>query len=215
MEEILSYRLSDLLLFSEQTYHRQFALFNQWLGPYRYLAYLYVPLFLHVWRRPGSQLTRGLIWLTALYWLICVIGFLNQFYAQINWMVGYLLPVLGIQPILLIWLGTRSPKASGSYPALLLLGIALLQPLLELTSGRSSEALSAYALTPDTLAINSLALMFLLRQATWWFLPTLLWLVFSFLTYLAMGSPMYWPLLLALLLTVISRLALRYTHKPG
>ena len=70
-------------------------------------------------------------------------------------------------------------------------------------------------MTPDTLAINSLALMFLLRQATWLFLPTLLWLVFSILTYLAMGSPMYWPLLLALLLTVISRLALRYTHKPG
>ena len=85
-----------------------------------------------------------------------------------------------------------------------------MQPALELASGRSVEALSAYALTPDSLAICSLALMFTLRQSFGFFLPALLWLLFAASTYYAMGDPMFWYLFLVLLAIASAMLTDRY-----
>jgi len=214
MEDILSYRLSDLLLFSEQTFYRQFALYNKWLGPFQFLTYLYCAFFLFVLLERRVLMIRVFMLITAIFWLICIYGFLHQFYAQINWMTSYLIPVMSVQPVLLLWLSTKVSEVPLSYTALVLWLTGLIQPVFELAIGRSAEALSAYALTPDSLSIGCLALMIMLQQSTWLFIPAFVWLLFSALTYFAMGSPMFWYLVFALVVVVTAMVIDRLKYGP-
>ncbi len=205
MEELLSYRLSDLLLFSEHTYARLFERYNHWLFPFQYLAYLHGLAFLPAWleRRPG--LIRALLLATALLWLVCIYYFMFQLYTQISWMISYLLPLLMLQAVLLLWAGLSLPPAAERSSATLVLWVsALLLPTVELSTGRPAEALSAYALTPDSLAICSIALMLTLRRPVWLFVPSAAWLIFSALTHIAMENPTSWYLLGVLVLAAIT-----------
>ena len=87
MEDLLSYRLSDLVQFSEPTLYRQHQLYNEWLGPLRYLGYLYAAVFPVIWRAQNLLAVRALVGTTALFWLICIYGYLQQYYEPINWTV--------------------------------------------------------------------------------------------------------------------------------
>ena len=93
MEELLSYRLADLLLFSESTYLRQFERYNQWLYPGQYIAAIYGLLVLVFITRFNLFLNRILFMIQGLCWLLMSYGFLWQFYQSINWMVLYFIPV--------------------------------------------------------------------------------------------------------------------------
>ena len=129
MEELLSYRLSDLLLFSDQTYLRQFQRFNQWLYPLQFLTLIYGLAFLPAWWKGHLQLTRGMAAITAVLWLICLHAFMYRFYAQINWMVLYLIVPMALQPLLLAVAATqRAMPAKPTYSALLIWLSALLMP---------------------------------------------------------------------------------------
>ena len=205
MEELLSYRLSDLLLFSEQTYLRQFQRYNQWLYPLQFWALLYGLAFLFACRGGRMQLIRGLALITALLWLICLYAFMYRLYAPINWMVPYLMIPLALQPLLLAAAAGRQtmPGRPGRLALLVWLS-ALLLPVAELASDRPVEALSAYALTPDSLALSTIALSLALKRSLLYGLPAMAWLLFSALTYVAMGSPMAWYLLGTLLLVPLA-----------
>ena len=206
MEEWLSYRLSDLLLFSEQTYARQFERYNRWLFPFQTLAYLPGLLFLPAWLLKHAGLVRALLWLAALAWLLCLYAFMLRLYAPINWIVYYLLPLLLLQAIGLAWAGTRRTVVDRTGLSLILWVSALLLPAVELASGRPAATLSAYALTPDSLAICSIALVLLAGRSAWLCFPALAWLLFSALTYIAMDNPTSGYLLGVLGLSVFSLL---------
>ncbi len=196
MQELLSYRLSDLLLFSEQSYLRQFELYNQWLAPGQWLAFLYGILFLLSLRNPQQSFSLILFAISSLFWLICAYGFLWQFYAAINWMVEYFVVFFIIQGLLILWAGYISyPRAYKNNPGIsrksgLLLWLASLfaQPAFEFYSGRTTEQLSVFALTRDSLSFTAIAFMLIFDLSAWFFLPAGLWLLFSTLTYLAMNS---------------------------
>ena len=188
MEDLLSYRLSDLLLFSEQTFYRQHQLYRQWLGPFQYLAYLYGALFLFAWQVQRKRIFCMLISFSVLFWVICIYGYLGQLYAGINSMIRYLIPLLCIQPLLLLWGQKNRPVITASRSAFILWLVGLLLPVFELAGGRSTDTLPAYALSPDSLAICSIALMLIFRRSSLFFLPALSWLLFSALTYLAEKS---------------------------
>ncbi len=196
MQEILSYRLSDLLLFSEQTYLRQFELYNHWLSPAQWLFYIYGILFLLSLLNPERYSTRALFLLSAAFWLLCSYGFLWQFYASINWMAEYFIVLFIIQAVLILWAGFISYPSAKQKPhsiyfhlgILLWVSTLFVQPMFEMLTGRSWSQLSAFAVTPDSLSFMAISFMLILRLPTMLFLPAALWLLFSTLTYLAMDS---------------------------
>lgn len=196
MQDWLSYQLSDLLLFSEQSYLRQFELYNQWLSSWQWLFYLYGILFLFSLSRPQRSLTRILFLSAVPLWLICSYGFMWQFYSVINWLVEYFMLIIFIQLLLILWAGLFSypqhkPEANAVF---FYLGIWLwmmtlvVQPVTELLSGRSWSQLSVFAATPDSLAIVTIAFMLISGLPAFVSLPSVLWLLFSLLTYIAMDS---------------------------
>jgi len=196
MQEILSYRLSDLLLFSEQTYLRQFELYNHWLSPAQWLFYLYGILFLLSLLNSERYFTRILFMASAPFWLICSYGFLWQFYVSINWMVEYFIVIFIIQAVLILWAGFTTYRSSELklHPNFFISGLVLwgstlfVQPVFELLTGRSWSQLSVFALTPDSLSFMAISFMLILRLPAVVFLPSALWLLFSTLTYLAMDN---------------------------
>ncbi len=196
MQELLSYRLSDLLLFSEQSYLRQFELYNHWLAPGQWLVYLYGILFLFSLRNPQPYFSLILFAISSLFWLICAYGFLWQFYAAINWIVAYFVVIFIIQSLLILWAGyisySRAYRINPGIPTksglLIWLASLFAQPAFEFYSGRTTEQISVFALTPDSLSFTAIALMLIFDLSAWFFLPAGLWLLFSTLTYLAMNS---------------------------
>ena len=75
MNEFLSYELSDFLLFSKQTYFRQFALINE--------EFPFLPLLLSVVAAAVAIFarTRGTLLRLALLWAACAWLFLHRHYA--------------------------------------------------------------------------------------------------------------------------------------
>ncbi|MCP4076948.1 MAG: hypothetical protein GY744_12290 [Gammaproteobacteria bacterium] len=192
----MSYRLSDLLLFSEQTYLRQFELYNQWLSPAQWLFYVYGVFFLFSLLNSERYVTRVLFLLSAPFWLICSYGFVWQFYVSINWMAEYFIVVFIIQAVLILWSGIftypstkQNSQSIFLHPGLLLWTLTLfVQPVLEMVSGRSWSQLSVFAVTPDSLSFVAISFMLILRLPVVFFLPSALWLLFSTMTYLTMHS---------------------------
>lgn len=203
METLLSYRLSDLLMFSEQTYLRQIELYNQWLFPLQIVAYVYgllcLPAFVRHFNRPALLLfpVSGLCYPLVSY------GFFWQYYAGINPLADYLALLLVIQGLILVWLGVKM-KASlipvdkhvrlniGIILWLIALGV---YPAIEGLTGRPLSQFSSFVLSPDTLALSSIALMLMFQLPGWLLLPAALYLLSSVLTLAAMNS---WWLLLPL-----------------
>jgi hypothetical protein len=196
MQDWLSYRLSDLLLFSEQSYLRQFELYNEWLSPLQWLFYLYgILLIIALFRRQDKNL-RILFMISAALWMLCSYGYLWQFYVAINWMAEYFIVLFVIQAILIIWLSLSTASSlntdSGNLKfisAVLLWIITLIaQPVTEYLSGRGLSQLSVFAGTPDSLCYISIAFMLVLRLPSIYFIPVAVWLLFSSLTYVAMDD---------------------------
>jgi hypothetical protein len=196
MRDWLSYSLADLVLFSRHSYLRQFELYQQWLSPWYWLVYLYAMVFVYAAMRKDFALLRILFLLTAPLWLLCSYGFMWNLYAAINWVASYFIVVFILQALLTLWAGVvlQSLYQRISPPASYYLGFSsalialLIQPLFELLSERSWSQISLFLLTPDSLSLMALGLMLMLGLPALLLLPAVLWLLFSMLTEIAMGS---------------------------
>ena len=169
MEEWLSYRLGDFLMFSARTYWRLFQLQNAALWPLPLAA----PLaggaaLLTALRRPGTGL-RLLAALLALAWATVGWSFVWQRYAPINWGVVYLAPLFAVQALLLgyaavrrvEWHPTLRDTRGMAGVALLGWGI-LLHPLTAPLFGRPLIGAEVVGIAPDPTAIATLGLALLL-----------------------------------------------------
>src|SRR5688572_26516809 len=108
MPDWWTYQLSDFLLFSPRTYYRMIERYNEELWPAHLLTLALgcVILVMLLRPKPGHQ---RIIWSTlTVLWIWIGWTFLWRRYATINWAVVYLLPLLGLQALLLLraaWLG--------------------------------------------------------------------------------------------------------------
>ena len=196
MQDLFSYQLSDLLLFSEQGFLRQFELYNQWLSPLLWLFYVHGLWILMAMLRRQLKTLRALLMITALLWLLCAYGYLWQYYAAINWMAKYFIVLFIIQATGITWLVLFSSQWHQAEPtqleinagAVLCGATFIVQPLIEFTAGRELTQLSVFAATPDSLACLTIAFMLCLRLPFLYFIPLAAWLLFSSLTYAAMHN---------------------------
>jgi hypothetical protein len=217
MSEWLSYRPEDFLMFSPRVYERLFELHNQALWPAQWLALALGGVMLAILLRPGPGGTRLVAALLAVAWLFVAWTFLWQRYAPINWGIGYVIPLFGLQALLLIALATRKggldlprqwsvPRGLGL--ALFVYALAL-HPFAALAAGRGLQGAEILGLTPDPLAIATLGVAAMAtptRRAWLLMMIPALWCLVSWLTLDTLGVRGAWLPLLAVSLALTARL---------
>jgi hypothetical protein len=199
MEDWLTYRLSDLLLFSPRTYYRLFELHNRALWP-AHLALLGIGLgVVALLRRGTSWSSTAIVALVSTCWAFVAWAFHIERYATINWAARYLGIAFIAQALLMLWLGLGRrrpllawPRSRGERAALALFLYALLaHPLIGPLAGRDWSQVEVFGVAPDPTAIATLGLLALPRDRPPWHLMVIpgLWCVISGATLWAMGRP--------------------------
>ena len=204
MPEWWTYRLSDFLLFSPETY---FRLLEQYLHDIWPLRMLWVVAGLGLIvalarRRPVSG--RLIMAMTAAAWLWVALAFHLQRYATINWAATWFAGAFVLEAVLLGWTGVirtglQPDQASRSarWLGLGLLGYAVVgQPLIDRLARGSWAGAGGFGLTPDPTAIGTLGILLLASGPRWLVFPIpLLWCLVGGATLLALQAPDAWLIL--------------------
>lgn len=203
MEGWSSYALSDFLLFSSQTYFRQFALIFDAAMP--------LPPLLHglaaasLWLSGSSTRGRSRIVMIGLAVLWASAGWLFHWrsYAAINWVAPWFAAGFALQAGILLWRGAATDidrERRSSTGISLAKGVALacviLYPLQAALFGRPWRESELIGVSPDATALFTAAMVVLLAPQWRWLLlvaPTV-WLAVGLLTLGTMGAPEVWTL---------------------
>ena len=167
MSEWWSYRLSDFLMFSPETYYRLFELYNAAIWPMQIaaLASGAVIFALMLSRIPGSG--RAVSLLLALAWLFVAWAYFHQRYATINIAAPYFTLAFAGQAMLLLLIGGAVGKLTfeqrhGSVRraglALFLFELAI-QPLVGPLLGRSWAGVELFGIAPDPTVLATLGVL--------------------------------------------------------
>lgn len=202
MSEWWTYSLSDLLMFSKQTYFRLFELHNLALWPAHLLALAAGIVLMGCLLRGGDRAGRLAAMLLALAFVSVAWSYFGGRYATINTAAPYYAIGFAAQAVLLLWLASRRAASRLTPPigtlAKLALGLALLAllafPTLAPLGGRPWTQAELFGLAPDpTVAFTFGAL--LLWRAAWplWIVP-LLWCAVTGATLMELGSGQAWVL---------------------
>lgn len=199
MEEWLSYRLSDFLLFSPRTYYRLLELYNRAVWPGQLVAVAAGLAIAGLAWRGTEAAGRVIAGILAAAWLWVAWAYHHERYATINWAASYYALAFGAQALLLGWAamargglvfrigdGTRGWAGAG-LAAFAFLAQPLLGPLL----GRAWLEVELFALAPDPTVVGTLGLLLMVPdRVPWALLPIpLLWCLVTGLTLWAMGAP--------------------------
>lgn len=201
MGEWSSYALSDFLLFSPQTYFRQFALINEATFPVP-LAFIALSLMLVMF--VGGSDWRGRTTALGLAILCASAGWLFHHgrYADINWAADWFAIGFAVQALaLMLWGVTgRFPTQAGKPWNIALRFLAalvvLLYPLQGAVFGRPWQEAEIVGISPDaTMIFTLLALMPTIGGWRYLLLAIpMLWCVVGLLTLWTMGAAEFWSL---------------------
>lgn len=206
MSEWWTYRLSDFLLFSPQTYFRLFELHNQALWPWQVATGIAGLAMLLLVGQRIAVMIAGAAWL-AVAWL----WFFDR-YATINWAAEWIAAGFALQGLLLwhaVW--RDKPPADdrhGRLAGFVLMTIGLfLQPLMPLLLGRPWQQGEVFALMPGPTVTATLGLLLAVRAPWYLFALPLLWCAIDGATLWTMATPDVWLLPAAGLLAILVRAA--------
>ena len=198
MEDWLTYRLSDLLLFSPRTYYRLYELHNRAWWP-AHLAFLGAGVSILVLLRRGTQWSAtASIALLSACWVFVAWAFHLERYATINWAAQYFAAAFLIQALLMVGygIGRRRPvlawQSTNGRVALALTAFALVgQPLVGLLARRMWTQLEVFGLAPDPTVIATLGVLAMTtpRAPRYLLVIPAAWCVISSATLSAMGQP--------------------------
>lgn len=165
MSEWWTYRLSDFLMFSPETYWRLVELYNRDWWPLHLAALLagLVALALAVSRKAVAL--RVMAILLAAAWLWVGWAFHWQRYAAINWAAQYAALAFGLQAVLLLTLVLRGGHAPAARPGVRRLGWALavaglvVYPFMAWAAGRPWPQAEVFGMLPEPTALATLGLL--------------------------------------------------------
>lgn len=218
MGEWWTYRPEDFLMFSERVYMRLFTLHNQALWPAQLLALALGGMVLVALLHPRPGTSRLVAALLALAWGFVAWSFLWQRYVPINWGIRYLVPLFGLQALLLVLLGASGRNGLGLPTrwslcrglGLVLFAYALVgHPFVTLLGGRGLTGAEVIGLVPDPLAIATLGIAVMASPAKRaWALAAIpaLWCLISGVTLATLDAPGAWLPPLAVALALLARL---------
>lgn len=205
MDDWLSYRLSDLILFSPQAYFRMFAQYHARFFPFHAVliaSAAAVPFLAH--RSPRAE--RLIAGILAFWWLWVAIAFHLDRYTTINPAARYFAVLFVIQALLLAWQCFRpgAPRPlPNTWPSAVLFLVAALVPLASRASGREWNQVELIATTPDPTAVATLAFVIAAGRKGLAIIP-LAWCAIGGATLWALDSPEAWvPLLSGLYALVV------------
>lgn len=204
MSEWWTYTLSDFLLFSPRTYYRLFELHNAEWWPAHLVAVAGGVAMVLLAKRGSPAAGRAVAAMLALAWAWVAWAFLWQRYATINWAASWLAAAFVIQALLLgLFAMRRRGLGLASGPALLVhtglavaAGGVVAYPLVSLALGRGIAAAEVFGMAPDATVLATLGILALAAPAARLaLLPIpLAWCALTAATLWTMGSPEWWVL---------------------
>jgi hypothetical protein len=226
MSEWSTYSLSDFLMFSAQTYHRLFELYNVAMWPIQLLAGAVGVAILACVARGGPAASRLVAGLLAICWLWVAWAFHAERYAAINTAAPWFAIGWMIEALLLLWCATgRGTPGIGPVRGIVAgaaLGLVLFAmlgyPLLAAAYGRPWRQMEVFGVAPDPTALATLGLVLLMPRGRWLLLPIpLLWCAISGATLATMGAADAWiaPSAALLALTLAGADRLQRGRAPG
>lgn len=221
METWLSYRLSDLLMFSARTYYRQLELANAAAWPLHLAAAAAGLLLAFCLFRPSPVRNRIAALILAAAWASSGWFFIASGFATIHWAGAYATALFAVTSVLLASLAVTSQGLQGNDVTALpqwsrgaagvTFAATLLYPAIAPLTGRPVASTEMFGIAADPTALVNL-LVAAFTASRWRLLlmvPPALWLVFSASILWAMGSAEAWLVLAVLLAAPIIMLARR------
>ncbi len=212
MSEWWTYRLSDFLLFSADTYYRLFELYNQAIWPAHLAVLVLSGLVAFLLFSPWPWSKRILFFFLAACWLWVAWGYHIVHFSTINWAARYYAVAFALEGLLLLWTGVLSKRSQVSIPAdgwakagIGLAGLGLvLQPLIGPLSGRPLTQVELFGTAPDPTAVVTLGLILLAGGMRWVLFPIpFIWCLVSSATLWTMGMADFWFMLIAALIALV------------
>jgi hypothetical protein len=207
MDDWLSYRLSDLILFSPQTYYRMFAQYHARIFPLQVVlvaSAVALPLLVRSRWAPAGRIVPAVL---AAWWTWVAIAFHLSRYSTINWAARYFALLFVAQAVLLVWYAIRETRHRAQQDNWVTWGlwlVAILAPVGSMLSGRTWNQVELVGATPDPTAIATLA--FALSVARWRLvlaIVPLVWCGIGAATLWALDSREAWIPLLSSMLAIV------------
>ncbi len=212
MSEWWTYRLSDFLLFSADTYYRLFELYNLAIWPAHVLVIAVSIWAISILVRVKPWSGRALFFLLAAIWFWVAWGYHVTHFASINWAASYYAIGFALQGVLLIWAGVfsktfRTPPAANG-PSRAGIGLAgfglILQPFIGPLSGRPWTQVELFGIAPDPTVVVTLGLILIIGRSYWLLLPIpIIWCLISSATLWTMDTGGFWIMAGAALIALI------------
>jgi Family of unknown function (DUF6064) len=136
--------------------------------------------------------------LLAACWLWVAWEFHWQRYAKINWAAGYFAVGFAIEALLLIWIGVvrdslrfdSTPRVRARIGVAIFAFALMIQPLLQLLSGRNWQQLEVFGVAPDPTAVATLGVLLASNRMPWIAVPLpLTWCAIGGVTLWLINSP--------------------------
>lgn len=189
MFELYDYSLSDLLLFSPETYLRLLGRYNVDMWPLQIVFAILGLSLIGLVRSSNINSDRIVAGLLAVIWLWVAYAFHIERYATIQIAANYFAAMFIIQAILLFLIGVVGARIQFSLGGglinriglgLVILGV-LFYPLVEWGTGRPWDQVEMFALMPDPTVVATLGFLLLIVQRPHWLLLVIpiLWTVIS------------------------------------
>jgi hypothetical protein len=167
MREWWTYRLSDILPFSQQTYFRLFELLNAAIWPAQLLAAAIGVALIALLTFPTVWSGRGIALLLAAAWSFVAWAYLGTRYAALNWAASYFAWAFATQAVLLVASGALAGRLtfSGPRPHGARVGVAavlfalLIQPLIGPGLGRAWSGVELFGVAPDPTVLATLGVL--------------------------------------------------------
>ena len=213
MTEWWTYRLSDFLLFSADTYYRLFELYNQSIWPAHLVVLALSGLGVFLLYSPQRWSTRFTFFFLAACWLWVAWGYHIRHFSTINWTARYFAVAFALEGMLLLWAGISSkswqekfPKDGWRWAGVGLAGFGLVvQPLIGPLLGRPWSQVELFGLAPDPTAVVTLGVVLLTGRMRWILSPIpISWCLISSATLSTMEMAEWWIMLLAVILSLVS-----------
>lgn len=194
MDSLLSYRLSDFILFSETAYYRQFELYNQAIWPLHIVAIVFALVILYtVWRSPGCA-GRVVSAILVTSWLWVAWAFLYERFYQIHvvadwYALGFVLQagLITRQGLIKNRLASIEKRTNRYIFSISMLCMAVcVYPFIAVISGRDWQQFEMFTLAPDPTAIATIAILLLYKAPRALYMIPVIWIAVSGLTLYAM-----------------------------
>lgn len=194
MGEIISYSLSDFILFSDKAYYRQFELYNHAIWPLHLIAIVFSLVIIYaLWKKPAWAGRLNAVLLTV-SWVWVAWAFLFERFYQIHVVANWYALGFVLQAGLIIWYGVIKNQFAlfvQSQPriniGLVLLFISLIiYPFIAFITGRSWLQFEMFSLTPDPTVLATLAILYLCKVSSVLYVVPIIWLLISGMTLIVM-----------------------------